>query len=83
METVHDSWNLGLMTAMTTQSQADSLRKERDMLKLVESRLSQEKESILVQQKSQNLLLTNLKSIQVLKASALVSIYWLPIRLCV
>ncbi|KAM9444499.1 translocated promoter region b, nuclear basket protein isoform 3-T3 [Clarias gariepinus] len=46
------------------ESQAESLRKERDMLKMVESSLCQEKESILAQQKSQNLLLTNLKSIQ-------------------
>lgn len=60
---------------MTTQSQAESLRKERDMLKMVESRLSQEKESILDQQRSQNLLLTNLKSIQVLKPSALFNIH--------
>ncbi|XP_036437175.1 translocated promoter region b, nuclear basket protein isoform X2 [Colossoma macropomum] len=45
-------------------SQVESLRKERDMLKVVESRLTQEKESILSQQRSQNLLLTNLKSIQ-------------------
>ncbi|XP_072536890.1 translocated promoter region b, nuclear basket protein isoform X2 [Salminus brasiliensis] len=46
------------------ESRVESLRKERDMLKMVESRLSQEKESILSQQRSQNLLLTNLKSIQ-------------------
>ncbi|XP_060773336.1 translocated promoter region b, nuclear basket protein isoform X2 [Neoarius graeffei] len=46
------------------ESQAESLRKERDLLKMVESSLSQEKESILAQQRSQNLLLTNLKSIQ-------------------
>uniref|UniRef100_A0AAR2LSE7 Nucleoprotein TPR n=1 Tax=Pygocentrus nattereri TaxID=42514 RepID=A0AAR2LSE7_PYGNA len=45
-------------------SQVESLRKERDILKVVESRLNQEKESILSQQRSQNLLLTNLKSIQ-------------------
>lgn len=35
------------------------------MLKMVESRLTQEKESILTEQRGQNLLLTNLKSIQV------------------
>ncbi|KAL6486019.1 hypothetical protein MHYP_G00054110 [Metynnis hypsauchen] len=46
------------------ESQVESLRKERDLLKVVESRLNQEKESILSQQRSQNLLLTNLKSIQ-------------------
>uniref|UniRef100_A0A8B9HVZ0 Nucleoprotein TPR n=1 Tax=Astyanax mexicanus TaxID=7994 RepID=A0A8B9HVZ0_ASTMX len=46
------------------ESRVESLRKEKDMLKMVESRLSQEKESILSQQRSQNLLLTNLKSIQ-------------------
>ncbi|XP_048845940.1 nucleoprotein TPR isoform X2 [Brienomyrus brachyistius] len=42
----------------------ENLRKERDMLKMVESRLTQEKESILTEQRGQNLLLTNLKSIQ-------------------
>ncbi|KAK1164025.1 hypothetical protein AOXY_G16008 [Acipenser oxyrinchus oxyrinchus] len=43
----------------------ENIRKERDMLKMVESRLSQEKESILAEQRGQNLLLTNLQSIQV------------------
>lgn len=43
----------------------ESLRKERDMLKLVESRLTQEKETILSQQQSQNVLLSNLQTIQV------------------
>ncbi|XP_017275998.1 translocated promoter region b, nuclear basket protein [Kryptolebias marmoratus] len=47
-----------------TEGDAENLRKERDMLKLVESRLSQEKETNLSQQQSQNLLLTNLKTIQ-------------------
>ncbi|XP_030629604.1 nucleoprotein TPR [Chanos chanos] len=42
----------------------ENLRKERDILKTVESRLTQEKESILAEQRGQNLLLTNLKSIQ-------------------
>ncbi|XP_066548647.1 nucleoprotein TPR isoform X2 [Amia ocellicauda] len=42
----------------------ENLRKERDMLKIVESRLNQERESILAEQRGQNLLLTNLKSIQ-------------------
>ncbi len=36
------------------------------MLKLVESRLSQEKETLLGQQQTQNLLLTNLQTIQVI-----------------
>lgn len=35
------------------------------MLKLVESRLNQEKETILSQQQTQNVLLTNLQTIQV------------------
>uniref|UniRef100_A0A671WBS0 Nucleoprotein TPR n=1 Tax=Sparus aurata TaxID=8175 RepID=A0A671WBS0_SPAAU len=42
----------------------NNLFKERDMLKLVESRLNQEKETILGQQQTQNLLLTNLQTIQ-------------------
>ncbi|XP_030582625.1 translocated promoter region b, nuclear basket protein [Archocentrus centrarchus] len=46
------------------EGRAENLRKERDLLKLVESRLNQEKETILSQQQSQNLLLTNLQSIQ-------------------
>ncbi|KAI4890931.1 hypothetical protein NFI96_033196 [Prochilodus magdalenae] len=46
------------------ESRVESLRKERDMLKMVEARLMQEKESVLSQQRSQNILLTNLKSIQ-------------------
>lgn len=44
----------------------ENLRKERDISKQVESRLNQEKESILAEQRGQNLLLANLKSIQVL-----------------
>ncbi len=47
------------------QSEAENLRKERDMLKMVEIRLTQEKESFKAQQLGQNMLLTNLKSIQV------------------
>uniref|UniRef100_A0A4W5NGE2 Nucleoprotein TPR n=1 Tax=Hucho hucho TaxID=62062 RepID=A0A4W5NGE2_9TELE len=46
------------------EGHAESLRKERDMLKLVESRLTQEKETIQTQQRGQNMLLTNLKTIE-------------------
>ncbi|XP_051554060.1 nucleoprotein TPR-like isoform X2 [Myxocyprinus asiaticus] len=42
----------------------ENMRKERDILKQVENRLAQEKESILTEQRGQNLLLTNIKSIQ-------------------
>ena len=49
-----------------SQGRAESLRKERDLLKLVESKLTQEKESVVGQQRSQNHLLTNLQAIQVL-----------------
>uniref|UniRef100_A0A668ATS4 Translocated promoter region, nuclear basket protein n=1 Tax=Myripristis murdjan TaxID=586833 RepID=A0A668ATS4_9TELE len=42
----------------------ENLTKERDMLKEAESRLSQEKEAIAAEQRNQNLLLTNLKTIQ-------------------
>uniref|UniRef100_A0A674DA37 Nucleoprotein TPR n=1 Tax=Salmo trutta TaxID=8032 RepID=A0A674DA37_SALTR len=42
----------------------ENLKKERDMLKSAESRLSQEKEAMMAEQRNQNLLLTNLKSIQ-------------------
>uniref|UniRef100_A0A672R8E5 Nucleoprotein TPR n=1 Tax=Sinocyclocheilus grahami TaxID=75366 RepID=A0A672R8E5_SINGR len=46
------------------ESEAENLRKERDMLKMVEIRLTQEKESFQAQRLGQNMLLTNLKSIQ-------------------
>ncbi|XP_063742334.1 nucleoprotein TPR-like isoform X2 [Eleginops maclovinus] len=42
----------------------ENLTKEKDMLRQAESRLSREKESIMVEQRNQNLLLTNLKTIQ-------------------
>uniref|UniRef100_A0A8C1ZSY5 Nucleoprotein TPR n=1 Tax=Cyprinus carpio TaxID=7962 RepID=A0A8C1ZSY5_CYPCA len=42
----------------------ENIRKEKDILKQVENRLAQEKESILTEQRGQSLLLTNLKSIQ-------------------
>ncbi|XP_067273803.1 translocated promoter region b, nuclear basket protein isoform X2 [Pseudorasbora parva] len=48
----------------TAESDAENLRKERDMLKMVEIRLTQEKEIFQAQQLGQNMLLTNLKSIQ-------------------
>ncbi len=41
------------------------MTKERDMLRQAESRLSREKEAMLAEQRNQNLLLTNLKTIQV------------------
>lgn len=47
------------------QVRLENIRKERDILKQVENRLAQEKESVLTEQRGQNLLLTNLKSIQV------------------
>ncbi|XP_053286450.1 translocated promoter region b, nuclear basket protein isoform X2 [Pleuronectes platessa] len=43
---------------------AEGLRRERDKLKLEESRMIQEKETIQSQQQSQTMLLTNLQSIQ-------------------
>eukprot|EP00063_Salmo_salar_P003669 XP_013978504.1 PREDICTED: nucleoprotein TPR-like isoform X4 [Salmo salar] len=46
------------------EGRAESLRKEREMLKLVESRLTQEKETMQTQQRVQNMLLTNLKTIE-------------------
>ncbi|XP_020791648.2 nucleoprotein TPR isoform X2 [Boleophthalmus pectinirostris] len=41
-----------------------NLTKEKEMLRQAESRLSKEKEAILIEQRNQNLLLTNLKTIQ-------------------
>ncbi|XP_056271230.1 translocated promoter region b, nuclear basket protein isoform X2 [Pseudoliparis swirei] len=46
------------------EGRAESLRKERDLLKLVESQLNQERESILSHQQSQSLLMANLQAIQ-------------------
>ncbi|XP_012694986.2 translocated promoter region b, nuclear basket protein isoform X3 [Clupea harengus] len=46
------------------ESRLECLRKERDLLKLTETRLTQEKESTLTQQRGQSLLLTNLQAIQ-------------------
>ncbi|KAM6963006.1 translocated promoter region b, nuclear basket protein [Aplochiton taeniatus] len=48
-----------------TEGHVESLRKEQDVLKLSECRLTQEKDNIQRQQCSQNLLLTNLQAIQV------------------
>ncbi|XP_037537934.1 nucleoprotein TPR [Nematolebias whitei] len=42
----------------------ENLTKERDMLRRAESRLSQEREAVLIEQHNQSLLLTNLKTIQ-------------------
>ncbi|XP_048832037.1 translocated promoter region b, nuclear basket protein isoform X4 [Brienomyrus brachyistius] len=42
----------------------EDLKKERDTLKMVEAQLCREKESMLAEQRGQNLLLTNLQSIQ-------------------
>lgn len=53
------------LSVFLLQGRAESLRKERDMLKLVESRLTQEKETMQTQQRVQNMLLTNLKTIEV------------------
>uniref|UniRef100_A0A3Q1C8H4 Nucleoprotein TPR n=1 Tax=Amphiprion ocellaris TaxID=80972 RepID=A0A3Q1C8H4_AMPOC len=42
----------------------ENLTKERDMLRQAESRLSREKEAMMAEQRNQNLLLTNLKTMQ-------------------
>ncbi|XP_055962594.1 nucleoprotein TPR [Sorex fumeus] len=43
---------------------AENLKKEKEMFKLAEVRLSQQRESLLAEQRGQNLLLTNLQTIQ-------------------
>ncbi|KAM5239085.1 nucleoprotein TPR [Ctenodactylus gundi] len=43
---------------------AENMKKEKEMLKLSEVRLSQQRESLLAEQRGQNLLLTNLQTIQ-------------------
>uniref|UniRef100_A0A8D3DUI0 Nucleoprotein TPR n=1 Tax=Scophthalmus maximus TaxID=52904 RepID=A0A8D3DUI0_SCOMX len=62
-QTIH-ILNEDLRAAKEKLAMSEGLRKERDMLKLVESRLTQETETIRSQQQSQNLLLTNLQTIQ-------------------
>lgn len=52
-------------TEMCLQVRVENLTKERDMLRQAESRLSRDKEAMLAEQRNQNLLLTNIKSIQV------------------
>lgn len=44
---------------------AENLKKEKDILKMSEVRLTQQRESLLAEQRGQNLLLTNLRTIQV------------------
>ncbi|KAM4722857.1 nucleoprotein TPR [Rhinophrynus dorsalis] len=43
---------------------AENLKKEKELLKMSEARLSQERESLIAEQKGQNLLLANLQTIQ-------------------
>uniref|UniRef100_A0A8C5SFS3 Translocated promoter region, nuclear basket protein n=1 Tax=Laticauda laticaudata TaxID=8630 RepID=A0A8C5SFS3_LATLA len=45
---------------------AENLKKEKDILKMAEIRLTQQKESLIAEHRGQNLLLTNLQSIQVI-----------------
>lgn len=61
----HRCFNEFYLFIFLYQLRVENIRKERDILKQVENRLSQEKESVLTEQRGQNLLLTNLKSIQV------------------
>ena len=50
---------------VSPQGCAENLRRERDQLKLVEAKMTQEKEAMQSQQRSQTLLLSNLQTIQV------------------
>uniref|UniRef100_A0A670IJL4 Nucleoprotein TPR n=1 Tax=Podarcis muralis TaxID=64176 RepID=A0A670IJL4_PODMU len=45
---------------------AENLKKEKDILKMAEVRLTQQKDSLVTAQRGQNMLLTNLQSIQVI-----------------
>lgn len=47
------------------QVRTENLVKEKEMLRQAENRLAREKEVMLVEQRNQNLLLSNLKTIQV------------------
>ncbi|KAM8929908.1 nucleoprotein TPR isoform 2-T2 [Pelodytes ibericus] len=44
---------------------AENLKREKELFKMAEARLSQERESLIAEQRGQNLLLTNLQTIQV------------------
>lgn len=59
-------FNIFLMSTYL-KVRAENLKKEKEMLKLSEVRLSQQRESLLAEQRGQNLLLTNLQTIQVTK----------------
>ncbi|XP_075689568.1 nucleoprotein TPR isoform X2 [Rhinoderma darwinii] len=48
-----------------TEVRAENLKREKELSKMTESRLTQERDSLLVEQRGQNLLLTNLQTIQV------------------
>ncbi|XP_069823533.1 nucleoprotein TPR isoform X2 [Dendropsophus ebraccatus] len=48
-----------------TEVRAENLKREKELLKMTENRLTQERDSLLVEQRGQNLLLTNLQTIQV------------------
>lgn len=54
-----------MLLLLHLQVRVENITKERDMLRQAETRLCREKEAILAEQCNQNLLLTNLKSIQV------------------
>lgn len=58
---------------------AENLKKEKDILKMAEVRLTQQKESLIAEHRGQNLLLTNLQSIQV--CSVVLHYFFLPILL--
>lgn len=48
-----------------TEVRAENLKREKELSKMTENRLAQERDSLLVEQRGQNLLLTNLQTIQV------------------
>lgn len=54
-----------LFMCSALQVRTENLVKEKEMLRQAENRLSREKEVMLVEQRNQNLLLSNLKAIQV------------------
>lgn len=60
-------FNIFSLTCICFKVRAENLKKEKEMLKLSEVRLSQQRESLLAEQRGQNLLLTNLQTIQVTK----------------
>lgn len=64
-EPLTNTFSISYPPLLDIKVRVENLTKERDMLRQAEGRLSKEKDAVLAEQRNQNLLLTNLKTIQV------------------